>query len=395
MNPPCKVCVNGVMQDLVTNTSTNGACNTTSVSETVINASTIMFNLNMSKGCTGPPGRNANVTILIKNNSTNITLIESVTSSGPSNFKLDIHESVTYYTQPGIKGHIGPTGIIGPQGPPGPVGPQGIRGVLPLRTFRVTGPLKQYIPVNIPAGVTLFSYTLVGGGGGGAGGCGEAFAGRGGGAGGGGGSGFKAQGFIPIDHLNPPVITLRLGLGGRGSLSGVVPIGGNSRIAGSGYPTQLLVSGEPFIVSLGGLGGVSCNPASGGNGGNGGDGGYGGGGGGCTHDPGGGGDSQLAPYSLTQNAYYTHGGKGAGPYAGIGGTGDNNIRTGGGGGGGGVIPGSGGNGANFLGTEGDGGGGQALPGLYGGGGGGAPGCKCNVGTNGADGGVGYVEYTFF
>lgn len=403
-NPPCIPCVNGLSQELGTTTFTTNACNRTNVTQQT-NDTTVLYNFTVSGGCIGPPGKNANITILIKNNATNTVITESSSSVGQSIYNLNVTANTTYHTLPGPTGPKGNTSTVpGPQGIQGPQGPQGIPGTIPTRTFRITGPIKQYIPIPVPPGATLLSYTLIGGGGGGGGGCGEGFASRGGGAGGGGGSGFKTQGLFIIDPLNPPIMTVRLGMGGWGGVSSVV----NSASDGQpGYPTQLLLDGNPFDLSAGGFPGQTCNRADGKNGGYGGYGGYGGGGGGIIpHNnqnsiPGG--QSQLYPdagvsgYPYQASNQYT-GGRGAGPNAGIGGVGDGSSRTGGGGGGGGLLPNSGGNGSNFTGTAsdgGDGGGGMAGDGQYGGGGGGAPGCWCNVDVPGGTGGAGYMEYIFF
>ncbi len=404
-NPPCKPCIDGVMQTLLTTTTTDGACNATSVTKTEI-GSTITFNLNISKGCVGPPGKNASVVILVTNNSPNITLQETTYSNGPSDFHFNISVNTIYTTLPGPQGPIGNTSIVpGPQGSQGPIGPIGPKGGLPVRTFRITGPIKQYIPIPIPAGSTLLSYTIVGGGGGGGGGCCTSIVG--GGGGGGGGSGYMSQGFIHVDNLTPP-ITLRLGMGGAGGRTGSyysVSNIGEAFQGFDGYETTILMGGAVFDSAAGGMRGSRCPKplGPGGCGGHGGDGGFGGGGGGRVGGCGGesfGGASQFYPsapqFGFTyQRSQYTHGGSGAGVNGGLGGLGDNaGDRMGGGGGGGGMIPGSGGAGAIFMSDDNsnhDGANGQ-----FGGGGGGGKGCRLfdSQGSAG-DGGVGYMEYTIF
>lgn len=411
-NPPCKPCVDGLVQNLVTSTLTTNGCNTTNVTANLIdNNETVRFNFTISSGCNGPIGRRANVTILIKDSAVNTTLTETILSTTASSFSFHVKANTTYYTLPGPKGPIGPTSTIqGPQGDQGDIGMPGPPGILPTRAFRVTGPVKTYIPIAVPPNASLFSYTLIGGGGGGGGGCGTiAGIGAGSGGGGGGGSGYRTQGVLVLDKNNPPNITIRLGSGGWGGQTGSSVYGSPSPSKGDrGYPTILLMDGRPFALADGGEGGDRCDgtPGLGGSGGVGGDGGYGGAGGGRTVSwESIGGLSQLLPaqplYGYPyQRGTQNDGGRGAGPNSGIGGLGDLNAgRTGGGGGGGGLLPGSGGNGANFrfpdqMGVS--GGGEAAGDGQYGGGGGGGPGFNSgNVDGKAGYGGTGYVEYIFF
>lgn len=407
-NPPCTPCFAGLTQDLETTTLTTNACNTTNITQS-INGSTILFNFTVSGGCTGPPGKTANITILIKNNATNTTITESISSTGQSIFNVTVAATTTYYTQTGLQGPQGPTSTLaGPQGPQGPPGPQGVPGLIPTRTFRITGPIKQYIPVPIPAGATLLSYTIVGGGGGGGGGCGANGAG---GAGGGGGSGFVSQNLFIVDPLNPPNFTVRLGMGGMGGISGIDtdnlspdPVASDGY---DGYPTILFLNGGPIDIADGGGHGFRCPPVLGqasfsGAGGNGA---YGGASGGTTSSAlGVGGTSQLFPDQPLfgwpyQRGGQNDGGTGAGPNGGIGGFGDiPSGRVGGGGGGGGRLPGSGGFGASFTPDRPgpNGGGENAGDGLFGGGGGGGPAFNSGrVDGVPGRGGTGYIEYIFF
>lgn len=408
-NPPCTRCIDGLAQDVVTNTLTTNVCNTTNVTETA-NESTILFNFSVSGGCTGPRGDDANITIIVKNNATHTTHTLTTSSVGQSIYNVDITATTTYNTLPGLPGPQGPTSTVpGPQGPIGDQGPQGIPGGLAFRTFRITGPAKQYIPIPVPPGATLLSYTLIGGGGGGGGGCGS----RAGGAGGGGGSGFKSQNIFLIDPNAPPSITIRLGMGGAAGTSGVdtacLGCGNTADDGRDGYSTLVYMGGAPFDLAKGGKKGNRCPRPVGqaADGGFGGDGGYGGGGGGTTNTNGHipcGGISQLVPSQPICGFSYQHGsnnngGRGDGPNGGLAGIGDINTgRSSGGGGGGGILPGSGGCGATFTSTRTglDGGGEDACNGLYGGGGGGGPGFN-NGQVDGRPGygGAGYMEYIFF
>ena len=415
-NPPCKPCIDGITQEITTRTSTTAPCNTTNVNATM-NTTDIVFNFTVSRGCTGPPGDPANLTILINKNAINTTIVsESAISTGESVFNLTIRLDTTYYTLPGAPGPKGPTSTIaGPVGNTGPQGPIGPIGVVPTRLVRITEPSKQNISIPVPPGAVLFTYMMVGGGGGGGGGVTRLPSG-GAGGGGGGGSGFVVNGLLPITPIMG-VITIRLGSGGQAGNNANTDYTSPGR---NGYPTLLFIDGGIVEVADGGYGGNRPgNNGASERGGAGGDGGYGGGAGGGSYRPcpscynytQGGGASFIIPVSRpglsNQQSYEDppdgariYGGQGAGPNAGMRGfgtRGTQRVTAGGGGGGGGLLVGSGGNGAildDNIGIYID-----AADGKYGGGGGGGPGSTDGpydrIGDRGGNGGDGYVEYVFF
>ena len=141
------------------------------------------------------------------------------------------------------------------------------------------GPTVDAIPagtktITIPAGNSIFNYTIAGGGGGGGG---SAFAGAGSNSsgGGGGGGGQAITGSIYCTSGNT-FIQYTLGSGGAGGTGGN-PTGNNGV---DGADSTLEVNGSLFtITAIGGKGGQGGNQAGSGIGGNGGDGFYGGGGG--------------------------------------------------------------------------------------------------------------------
>lgn len=413
-NPPCKPCVDGLTQEIATITSTTAPCNSSSVNATM-NATNIVFNFTVSRGCTGPAGDPANLTILIRENAINTSIVsESAVSTGESLFNLTIRLNTTYYTLPGPPGPKGPTSTVaGPVGNAGPQGPIGPPGVLPTRLVRITAPSKQNISIPVPPNAVLFTYFMVGGGGGGSGGIISPSTIRGGGAaGGGGGSGYVVQGFISLTPITGD-ITVRLGAGGQGgnNANGEYTSGGRD-----GYPTLLYLDGGIVDLADGGMGGRRGFADRGGAGS---DGGYGGGAGGstyrdcpssCLNFSAEGGASFVIPiarpgypfqrgYEDPSDGARIYGGLGAGPNPGARGFGTRGTRrvtSGGGGGGGGLLVGSGGNGAcmdDNLGIYLD-----ATDGKFGGGGGGGPGSTDDPyggSHRGGNGGDGYVEYVFF